>query len=85
MVQGSNPNDDQAYNMAASLKKDEFTTIDLMPLQPLGKAPLGGGIPTYILGPLDKIEGFMNLHPAFRPMSEKCNIGYKASRPITDS
>jgi len=59
-----------------SRKEDEAVEFDLPPLQPLGKAPLGGDIPTYILGPQDKIEEFMSLHPSFRPV-------YKISDEVT--
>ena len=62
------PTNNLADTTDNSQKEDGAAESDLSRLQPLGKAPLGGGIPTYILGSQDKVEEFMNLHPFFRPV-----------------
>ncbi|KAE9388991.1 hypothetical protein BT96DRAFT_1071730 [Gymnopus androsaceus JB14] len=62
------PTNNLADTTDNSRKEDGAAEFDLSLLQPLGKAPLGGGIPTYILGSQDKVEEFMNLHPSFRPV-----------------
>ena len=82
MIQKSD-NPDNSNPTENSRNEDETVEFNLPLLQPLSKAPLGGGIPTYILGPQDKIDECMNLHLSFGPVYKISNEEIKEQWEFT--